>query len=178
MEQSYEEFIRNLQHPTGQKKNFKVTDSWGIYDAYKHIRKNHWYNIGRPVTEKEFYSIIRNTNKMLADEAAKGKTVKFPHRMGELELRKYERGVSMKNGKLKVTYLPNWQETFKLWYNDEEARKDKIVLRYEEPYLYSIRYNKHNACYENKGFYGFSLNTFIRRALKDSIKNNIIDTIW
>ena len=34
MEQSYEEFIRNLQHPTGQKKNFKVTDSWGIYDAY------------------------------------------------------------------------------------------------------------------------------------------------
>ena len=40
-------------------RKFKVSGSWGIYDAYKLIRKNKWYDIGRPLTEKEFYSIIR-----------------------------------------------------------------------------------------------------------------------
>lgn len=178
MQQSFEEFARNIRFPEGKKRNFKVTSSWGIYDIYKHIRKNHWYNIGRPVTEKEFYAIIRGVNKIFAEEVAKGNSIKFPHCMGTLELRKHEVGVSMKKGKLKVTYLPNWNETMKLWYRDEEARKNKVVLRYEEPYLYSIRYNKHDARYENKSFYGFSLNTFIKKALKDNIKNNITDTIW
>ena len=31
----------------GAPKVMKVTNSWGVYDAYKHMRKNGWYNIGR-----------------------------------------------------------------------------------------------------------------------------------
>ena len=41
----------------------KITNSFGVYDSYKWIRKNKWLNIGRPVTEHEFYSIIRTMNK-------------------------------------------------------------------------------------------------------------------
>ena len=43
----------------------KITNSFGVYDSYKWIRKNKWLNIGRPVTEHEFYSIIRTMNKEL-----------------------------------------------------------------------------------------------------------------
>lgn len=69
-------------------RKFKVSGSWGIYDAYKLIRKHKWFDIGRPVTEKEFYAIVRQVNKRFADEIAKGNTVTFPCKMGKLELRK------------------------------------------------------------------------------------------
>ena len=36
----------------------KIRNSIGIYDIYKMLRKNKWLNIGRPLTEHEFYTII------------------------------------------------------------------------------------------------------------------------
>jgi hypothetical protein len=74
----------------GEIRNFKVKGSVGVYDMYKAIRKHHWYNIGRPVTEKEFYGIIRGINNLLAEELANGQSVDLPDRMGRLELRKYQ----------------------------------------------------------------------------------------
>ena len=47
-------------------RNHKITNSLGVYDAYKYIRKNKWLDIGRPLKEKEFYRIIREVNKLLA----------------------------------------------------------------------------------------------------------------
>jgi hypothetical protein len=55
------------QH-TSDSRKFAVTNSWGIRDAYKLIRKNHWFNIGRPLKESEFYHIIREVNNLLAEE--------------------------------------------------------------------------------------------------------------
>lgn len=158
----------------------KVRNSWGIYDVYKSIRKHHWYNIGRPVTEKEFYSIIRSVNKLLAEEIALGHTVKLPQKMGKLELRKYEVGVKMKDGKLKITYPVDWAETLKLWYEDAEAEKQKILLRNENPFVYWVRYcTEGTHCkYPNKYFYQFALNTFVKKALSRNIKAGKVDTAW
>ena len=69
-------------------RNHKVTGSLGVYDAYKYIRKNKWFDIPRPLKEGEFYRIIRRINDYLADELVKGKEVKLPHRLGTLEIRK------------------------------------------------------------------------------------------
>ena len=69
-------------------KNFKVRGSFGIYDCYKAIRRHKWFDIGRPLKEKEFYSIIRGVNNLIAEEIANGETVTFPEKMGMLELRK------------------------------------------------------------------------------------------
>ena len=60
----------------------KINNSLGVYDIYKLIRKNKWLNIGRPLTEHEFYSIIRTVNNYLASSFIEGYTIKFPHRMG------------------------------------------------------------------------------------------------
>lgn len=156
----------------------KIRDSWGIRDAHKHIRKNHWYNIGHPVSEHDFYTIIRNVNLLLADEIANGHTVKFPHHMGKLELRKYKVGVWLKDGKLQNTYPPNWGDTLKLWYEDEEAREAKTILRHENPFMYHVYYDKWRAKYENKVFYQFALNSFIKKNLSKNIKQGKVDTIW
>lgn len=162
----------------GSKRQAKVRGSFGVYDVYKLIRKNKWYDIGRPLKEKEFYGIIRRINKLLASEIANGQTVIFPERMGKLELRKTEKGVGIVNGKLKVTYPIDWNKTVRLWYEDEEANKNKTLVRDEQKLVYHVKYCKQDATYENKVFYQFVLNRFIKKALKENIKKDKIDTLY
>lgn len=166
----------NIHRPKGSKG--KVRDSVGVYDMYKYIRKNHWYDIGRPVTEKEFYSIVRSINRLMADEISSGNTINFPSRMGKLELRKYKAGAFMVDGKLRITYPIDWGGTLNLWREDEEARKNKTTLRHQNEWVYHIRYVKHDATYENKLFYQFDVNTFIKKALVSNIKQGNTDTLW
>lgn len=156
----------------------KVRNSWGVRDAHKYIRKQHWYDIGRPLTEHEFYSIVRGVNRLLAEELRLGNTVKFPEGMGCLELRKYKAGVSFVDGQLKNTYPIDWCNTRKLWEQDGEARCQKLLLRIENPWVYHVKYCKHDATYENKCFYQFDLNRFIKKGLSDNIRSGKVDTLW
>ena len=94
--QSFEEFNKKFRHKKGTP--LKVNGSFGVYDCYKLMRKNHWYDIGRPVLEKEFYAIVRGINKLLAENISDGETVVFPQRMGKLELRKFKTGATIKDG--------------------------------------------------------------------------------
>lgn len=174
----YKEFSVKLRK-ADQKKQAKVRNSWGVYDCYKLIRKNGWYNIGRPLKEHEFYAIIRGVNKMLADEIAKGNTFVFPAKMGKLELRKFIPSVRFVNGKLVNTYGIDWRNTIRLWYEDEECRKSKTLVRFESTENYSIRYNKYNATFDNRCFYEFQLNRFIKIAFRENINKGIIkDSLW
>lgn len=175
MEPILEKFKRSY---INNKRKIKVTGSWGVKQAWRLIRKNHWFDLPRPVNEHEFYSILRAVNNRIANEIALGNTVQFPSRMGSLELRKYEVGVSIVNGKLKNTYPINWAKTWRLWYDDEEAFKKKIVVREEIPYLYQVKYIKDKANFENKLFYLFQLNQKIKKQLNKNIKKGITDTIW
>jgi len=173
----FKEFETELLKKRGPKK-MKITGSWGVYDAYKMIRKNKWFSIGRPLKTNEFYSIVRGINKLLADELALGNTVELPARMGKIELKKKQPKVRIVNGKLVVPYTINWKETNKLWYEDEEAFKNKILIRHEVPYIFTVHYDKYKAIYENKIFYDYEVNRFIKRKLKDNIIEGKTDTLW
>ena len=172
---SYKDFksvIQGLQNT----RTHKVTDSLGVYDAYKYIRKHKWFNISRPLTEHEFYQIIRRVNNYLAEELVNGNDITFPNRMGKLELRKRNSlPVIDKNGSLKVTYAIDWDSTLKLWYNDEEAFNNKTLIRLPERSIFRVKYNKDSANYENKSFMEFQINRDIKTRLKQKIKNNEID---
>ena len=180
MEKTWRQFRNSIVNKDvkGNKK-FKVSGSWGIYDAYKLIRKNKWYDIGRPVKEKEFYAIIRHMNNLYADKIAKGYTVHFPCKMGKLELRKEQRGVFIdEKGNMKITYPVDWHETLKLWFEDPEARSQKLLIRRNSKCVYRVHFNKYNATFNNKLFYEFTLNRFIKKKLKHYINNGLIDTIY
>lgn len=172
---SYKDFksvIQGLQNT----RTHKITNSLGVYDAYKYIRKNKWFNIGRPLTEHEFYQIIRRVNNYLAEELVNGNDITFPNRMGKLELRKRNSlPVIDKNGSLKVTYAIDWDSTLKLWYDDEEAFNSKTLVKLPERNIFRVKYNKDSANYENKSFMEFQINRDIKTRLKQKIKNNEID---
>ena len=173
----YKEFANNIKKRRS-KKNFKVTNSWGVYDAYKAIRKHGWFDIGRPLKEHEFYSIIREVNNNLAEELSLGNEVKFPCRMGKLEIRKKPVGVSLVRGELVNTYPIAWEDTIRLWFEDEEAKNNKTLVRREISNVYYVKYNKFRANYENQTFYEFKLNRFLKLALNKNVSNGKIETLW
>lgn len=153
----------------------KVRGSYGVYDAYKWIRKNSWLNIGRCLTEHEFYSIIRKVNDYLADSFLHGNDIKLPHRMGRIELRKYDVRISLDGEKVKTNLPIDWDKTLKLWYEDEEAYKEKTLVKVEEKEIFKVYYNKHLADYNNQVFYEFKVNRELKKRLKQRIKEGKID---
>ena len=175
---TYEEFRAGFAPGKGSKN--KVRECWGVYDVYKAIRRKGWYNIGRPLKEKEFYAIIRGMNRLYAEEIANGNTVSFPCRMGKLELRKHRTGVRIVDDKLRVNYPVDWNKTLRLWYEDSEAYQNRTLLRNENPWVYKVKYSVEgsDANYENKSFYQFAVNTFVKRALSQNIRSGKVDTIW
>lgn len=158
-----------------ESRNHKIKRSYGVYDAYKYIRRNKWFNIGRPLTEHEFYSIIRKVNDYLVESLLQGNDIKLPNRMGRIELRKYEARISIDGGKVKTNLPIDWDKTLKLWYEDEEAYKEKTLVKVEEKEIFKVYYNKHLADYNNQVFYEFNINRELKRRLKQKIKEGKID---
>ena len=171
---NYQEFKNEIQKVSDTRVH-KVTGSVGVYSAYKYIRKNKWFNIERPLTEGEFYRIIRKVNQHLAEELSNGHQINLPHRMGTLELRKRPTRVAIVNNRL-VTNLPiDWDATLKLWYEDEESYKKKTLVRVENEEVFKVYYNKNNANYNNKSFYVFKPNRELQRNISQHAREGTLD---
>lgn len=168
------DFLNSIKKVNGPRTH-RVNNSLGVYDSYKWIRKNKWLNIGRPLTEHEFYSIIRKVNGYLADSFLHGNDIKLPHRMGRIELRKYDVRVSFDGEKVKTNLPIDWNKTLKLWYEDEEAYKEKTLVKVEEKEIFKVYYNKQLADYNNQVFYEFNANRGLKKRLKQRIKEGVLD---
>lgn len=171
------EFKRRVRRSSEHRKH-KIRNSLGVYDAYKWIRKNKWLDIGRPLTEHEFYSMIREINNLISEEISLGNEFKLPHRMGTIELRKYDSSIKIDNNGKVVTNLPiDWDRTLKLWYEDKESYNNKTLIRLEEDEIYKVVYNKGNANYNNRSFYEFTFNKDLKSRLKHNIKEGLVDAL-
>lgn len=177
MEEDYTEFRKRVVG-AGDCRGSKINNSWGVYDSYKWIRKNGWYDIGRAVKEHEFYAVVRAVNKLLAAEIGAGRSVTFPSRMGHLELRKIQTGVKWKNGRLKITYPVDWEKTLRLWFDDDEAREKKLVVRIESGVLFKIKYCKYKANYRNMSYYQFQVNRGIKKMVKEGVIAGRVETMY
>jgi hypothetical protein len=153
----------------------KIRNSLGVYDAYKYIRKNKWFSIGQKLTEHQFYSIIRGVNNLLVDSLLQGNDIVLPCRMGMLELRKFLPKYTLKDGKVKITLPIDWHRTLKLWSEDEEAYKERTLVKMEEKEIFQVYYNRAKADYGNKSFYEFKVNRDLKRRLAQRIKLGNMD---
>lgn len=155
----------------------KIRNSIGIYDIYKMLRKNKWLNIGRPLIEHEFYTIIRQVNNNIADNIKKGNTIKLPSFMGTFEIVKYKSSIKFENGKLKTNLPIDWNRTLELWENDKEAFRDKTVLRHELDYIYKLKYNPYKARFNNKAIFQFKFIRDIKQGISKELQKGNIDAI-
>lgn len=159
----------------------KVTNSYGVFDAFKYYRKIRPKDSKYVLTDSQYFSIIRSINKLLAEQLLSGEEVKFPERMGKLELRKFPTTLKIVDGKL-INKLPiDWDTTLRLWAEDEEVYEARTLIRFESKETFRIIYNKSKANYPNKSYYEFNANRELKQKLKERIKENkIIDAfdLW
>ena len=88
----------------------KINNSLGVYDAYKWIRKNKWLDIGQPISEHDFYTIVRHINDYLAECLSNGQDIILPHKLGRLEIRKFSARVELHNGVVKTNLPVDWDK--------------------------------------------------------------------
>lgn len=97
---------------------------------------------------KDWKRIIDAVCEEVAQRLLAGEVVKLPKRMGSLSLRRKERKIAIgRDGKVIVNTPINWGATVKLWAEDENARANKILIRQECKYIYSIIHTKDNIVY-------------------------------
>lgn len=171
----YSEFLKQVKKVNG-KRTPKITNSFSIKGAYK------WYNQHRPkgpkyrLTDGQFYAIVRQINNMLAEALVRGEEVKFPARMGLLEIRRYHIEPYLnEKGELIYKAPVDWGATLKFWYESPEAYKNKITIKVEKHDNYKIEYNKSKACFKKKSYYMFQPNRSLRMRVHQAAKDGLLD---
>lgn len=149
----------------------RVTNSYTTRDIYNGIKKS------LNVDEHTFGQIIKTVNGLLAERVINGLEVNLPSKMGKLELRKFKTKVKLKDGKIVTNKPIDWRETLNLWEEDEEAKKNKTLVRHDTDFVYRIVYKVDSANYKNKSFYKLSLSRRYKRTITKNIKKGIVDAV-
>ena len=159
-----QEFLNKVRK-VKESRNHKVKNSYGIYDGYKFYRKNKPKDPKYVLTESQYFAITRKVNEFLAEALSKGEDVILPFRLGRIEVRKYESRIAWDGKKVKSNLPIDWDRTLKLWYEDEEAYKNKTLIKIEEKEIYKIFYNRNLADYTRE----------LKKKLKCNIKEGEVD---
>lgn len=156
--ESLKEFKDKIKKVKGPRKA-KITNSYGVQHAYRFYMKLIHAKKQKPLPSHDYYKIIRGVNKLLGEQLLTGEIIQLPYRMGELLIGKFEGGARIdKEGKLKVGYPINWEKTLDLWYEDEDAMRDKILVRYSDRQTaYKAFLSKRSAHFANQRYYNFNM---------------------
>lgn len=170
---TFKEFKQSIVGKNNQRK-WSITNSYGAYDIYKYLRKHKWLNIGRTVTEHQFYSIIMGINTYYTDQLALGYTIKLPY-LGRLELQKRNTFLKYEGGKVRTNYPIDWNATLRLWYEDKESYKKKTLIRTESKEVFNVYWDRRYIRFKNKCFMQFRPSRGLKKALCENIKQGIVD---
>ncbi len=160
-----EDFLKDIKKVSASRKH-KIKKSVGINDFLKRSTSK--------LTDAQIRQIIKRVNDLMSDQLAIGKTITLPQQMGKLEVRKFDSFVKFENGELKTNRAIDWNRTLQLWFNDEEAKKNKTFVRTEDKKIFKIFYNRAIAKYNNKVFYEFKPNRTLKNKIKNNIRNGVL----
>ena len=147
-----------------QKRHYKITNSILLRTIFQHIRRNKFYG-KTPVTDSQFYAIIRQVNDKIAEQLCKGYIIKFPKNMGHIEAFKYETTVKLQDGKVKTDRPVNWGETLKLWIEDKESYNNKILIRQNFKNMIKLYWNKNKCKCRNLMYFNFVFNRELKKKI-------------
>lgn len=157
------------------KHHFRVKNSYGTKDAYRWCIKNKL--ITKKITESKFRKIVNTLNLQLQKELVAGYQIKLPVGMGMVSIRKSKTYVGIKDGKIKTNKKVDWDTTLKYWYSDEDAYKNKKLIRKEAKEIFKIIYNKSMTSFKNSTYFLFEPTRTIKLLVKDNIENDNFETL-
>lgn len=163
------EYIAKIKNVKGNRVH-RITNSHTTKEAYRYFCK-----ISNIVDEKTYRKIIRLVNYYIREELSLGNKIVLPCFMGAIELRKLDSPIKIIDGKVRTRRPVDWDATLSLWYEDEEAAKNKTLVRVESPEIFRVYYNRTKAKYKNKAFYEFNTNRELKKILKTNVKAGIVD---
>lgn len=173
---AYQEFLNDIQKKGS--KPHHIGHCLGARDAWKWVRKNKWKLLkGHKFCPQLYGALIGRVNTLLIEKLLEGHQIVLPHLMGSLELVGTPAKLKEEKGKLKTNYRVDWKKTLECWYNDEEARNERIKVKRIQKYLYSIKYSKSTSNYRNQKFYNLRLNRSLVRTLGKKIENEKLNAL-
>lgn len=162
------QFKNTIKKVTGNRKH-KVTNSYGMQDAFNYYKKIRPKNKRYALTNSNYRVLIKEVNKLLALELLTSGELKLPLDMGSLKVYKKENKPRLKDNRVVYNAPIDWNRTLDLWSNDNEAKVAKTLVRVMPGDIYSIKY-KHRYCkFKNKEYYIFKVHRAVKLKLKDKI---------
>lgn len=121
---------KNMSNSIIRQRKHKALNSWDLKNYYRYFKKKRKSQIG----EKQFGDIFRACMTWLVDNCLCERIrIKLPHRVGEIWVNEFvAKKVKNKEGKYVTKNPIDWGNTNKLWAVDEEARNDKILIRFDD----------------------------------------------
>jgi len=176
MDNNYKLFVEDIKKVHSPRKH-KIINSYGVQTYFAYYRKIYSKNKKYVLTPTEYYKILRIVNKKLVEVTLlKGDSFKLPLNMGKIELLQYSIEPKINgDGKLIFKAPVDWNKTLELWYIDEEAKNDNLLLRSNNRVYIKTIYNKKKAIYKNKTAYKFTLNRDIKKTVNKLFKDKKID---
>ena len=176
MEQTFEEYLKEVKNVHGDRKH-KITGSQNTIAGFSYYRKIRPQESKFVLKDYQYLSIIREMNNLLADCLVENKSIRLPSGFGKLEIVKFEtKSWIDEGGKFISSKIVDMHNTFKLWHEDEEARLNKIKVRFDEDYIFRIKYSPKGRMYKYNGYFSIKFNRELKHKLSRFIKTSNYDT--
>ena len=158
-----------------KEKRSKHIHDYTLQDMYKYYNHNYRDRLD----EKEYSKVIKAFNSKLIDYIYNGACIEFPYSLGDLHIVKYkekmkfdEKGNLMTKGKRK---LIDWKATKELWEENEEAKKIKKLVSYDnihsDGYKFRVKWKRYHTVRTNR-LYNFIPARSFSRGINKFIKDN------
>ena len=176
MKESFEEFLKKSKNVSGNRTH-KITGSQNTISGFSYYRKIRPKESQFVLKDREYLSIIREMNNLVADSLIKNKSIRLPSGFGKLEIVKIE-PISWidSDGKFKTNRVVDMHSTFKLWYGDDEARENKTIVRYDDDFIFRIKYTTRGRMYKYNKYFSIQFNRELRKKLTLAIRAGNYDT--
>ena len=149
--------------------SYRTRDYYKYYKLIKPINKE--FHITRELYSKVLFDICGKIINVILDEGY----IELPSRIGVIYLKRKEVKPEIKNGKFRYVAPVHWGKTLQLWKEDEEAKRNKQIIKVDPGNVYSIKYTRRYVNRRKMKYYSFEVVRAIKlNQLKNLAKNNSI----
>lgn len=154
----------------------KIKTDFGIKDYYKYYCEHSKNPKSKELFDKVVYSFNKEIVNSIINNGLDYTPVKAKFTFC---IRKNKRSIKLKDNIVVNTHPIDWKTTMKLWEDDPEAKKRKLLIRFlnnhTSKYVFRILMLKYTNNYLNKRFFRYKPPRSFQRTLAKRILNPDLD---